>query len=127
MSYSVYFKYGSKKYKLPVNPEEIKRSRELNIENYQVLGTGQVSVPSYYNLEEFSFEAEFPSQDYHYMNSGSRADADYYEKMFRKAQKNMKPVRFIASNDITDDISVMVLVKSVEAVEKAGEDRKSVV
>ena len=44
MSYSVYFKYGSKKYKLPVNPEEIKRSRELNIENYQVLGTGQVSV-----------------------------------------------------------------------------------
>ncbi len=57
MSYSVYFKYGSKKYKLPVNPEEIKRSRELNIENYQVLGTGQVSVPSYYSLEEFSFEA----------------------------------------------------------------------
>lgn len=46
MSYSVYFKYGEKKYKLPVNPEEIKRSRELNIENYQVLGTGQVSVPS---------------------------------------------------------------------------------
>ncbi len=122
MSYSVYFKYGSKKYKLPVNPEEIKRSRELNIENYQVLGTGQVSVPFYYNLEEFSFEAEFPSQDYHYMNSGSRADADYYEKMFRKAQKNIKPVRFIASNDITDDISVMVLVKSVEAVEKAGEE-----
>ena len=122
MSYVVYFKYGSKKYKLPVNPEEIKRNRELNIENYQVLGTGQVSVPSYCSLEEFSFEAEFPSQEYHYLNSGARADADYYEKMFRKAQKNMKPVRFIASNDITDDISVMVLVKSVEAVEKAGEE-----
>ena len=122
MSYAVYFKYGSKKYKLPVNPEEIKRNRDLNIENYQVLGTGQVSVPSYCSLEEFSFEAEFPSQEYHYLNSGARADVDYYEKMFRKAQKNMKPVRFIASNDITDDISVMVLVKSVEAVEKAGEE-----
>ena len=46
MSYSVYFKYGSKKYKLPVNPEEIKRSRELNIETYQVLEEGQVSIPS---------------------------------------------------------------------------------
>ena len=56
------------------------------------------------------------------MNSGARADADYYEKMFRKAQKNLKPIRFIASNDITDDISVKVLVKSVEAVEKAGEE-----
>ncbi|WP_373264976.1 LysM peptidoglycan-binding domain-containing protein [Hungatella hathewayi] len=122
MSYSVYFKYGSKKYKLPVNPEEIKRSRELNIETYQVLEEGQVSIPSYCALEEYSFEAEFPSQDVNYMESGTEAEADYYEKMFRKAQKNKKPVRFIASNDISDDISVKVLVKSVEAVEKAGEE-----
>lgn len=122
MSYSVYFKYGSKKYKLPVNPEEIKRSRELNIETYQVLEEGQVSIPSYCALEEFSFEAEFPSQDVNYMEPGAEADADYYEKMFRKAQKNKKPIRFIASNDISDDISVKVLVKSVEVVEKAGEE-----
>lgn len=122
MSYSVYFKYGSKKYKLPVNPEEIKRTRNLNVETYQVLGTGQVSIPSYCELEEYSFEAEFPSQDYHYVEPGARADADYYEKMFRKAQKNKKPIRFIASNDITDDISVRVLVKSVESREKAGEE-----
>ena len=122
MSYSVYFKYGSKKYKLPVNPEEIKRSRNMNVETYQVLGTGQVSVPAYCELEEFSFEAEFPSQKYHYMEPGGKADADYYEKMFRKAQKNLKPIRFITSNGINDDISVMVLVKSVEAVEKAGEE-----
>ena len=122
MSYSVYFKYGSKKYKLPVNPEEIKRTRNLNVETYQVLGTGQVSIPSYCELEEYSFEAEFPSQDYQYIESGARADADYYEKMFKKAQKNKKPIRFIASNDITDDISARVLVKSVEVIEKAGEE-----
>lgn len=122
MSYSVYFKYGSKKYKLPVNPEEIKRSRELNIETYQVLEEGQVSIPSYCSLEEYSFEAEFPSQDVNYMEPGAEADADYYEKMFRKAQKNKKSIRFIASNDISDDISVKVLVKSVEVVEKAGEE-----
>ena len=122
MSYSVYFKYDNKKYKLPVNPEEIKRTRNLNVETYQVLGTGQVSIPAYCELEEYSFEAEFPSQDYHYIESGARADADYYEKMFRKAQKNKKPIRFIASNDITDDISVRVLVKGVEVVEKAGEE-----
>lgn len=122
MSYSVYFKYGSRRYKLPVNPEEIKRSRELNIEIYQVLEEGQVSIPSYCALEEYSFEAEFPSQDVNYMESGTEADADHYEKMFRKAQKNKKPIRFIASNDISDDISVKVLVKSVDIVEKAGEE-----
>ena len=122
MSYSIYFKFKGKKYKLPVNPEELKRERSMNVETYQVLGTGQVSIPVYSELETFSFEAEFPSQSYHYMESGARADADYYEKMFRRAQKELQPVRFIASNDITDDISVMVLVKSVEAVEKAGEE-----
>lgn len=122
MPYSVYFKYNGKKYKLPVNPEEIKRTREMNVETYQVLKTGQVSIPSYCSLEEYSFEAEFPSRNYHFINSGARADADYYEKMFKKAQKNLEPVRFIASNEINDDISVQVLVKSVEAVEKAGEE-----
>lgn len=122
MAYSVYFKSGGKKYKLPVNPEEIKRTRQLNIEMYQVLEGGQVSIPSYCALEEYSFEAEFPSRRNRYMNSGARADADYYEKMFRKAQKNKKPIRFICSNGINDDISCRVLVKSVESVEKAGEE-----
>ncbi len=122
MGYSIYFKYKGKKYKLPVNPEEIKRSREMHVETYQVLNAGQVSVPSYCNLEEITFEAEFPSRSYHYLESGARADADYYEKMFRSAQKELTPVQFIASNDITDDISMRVLVTSVEAVEKAGEE-----
>ena len=122
MGYSIYFKYKGKKYKLPVNPEEIKRSREMHVETYQVLNARQVSVPSYCSLEEFTFEAEFPSRSYHYLESGARADADYYEKMFRSAQKELTPVQFIASNDITDDISMRVLVTSVEAVEKAGEE-----
>lgn len=123
MAYSVYFKYGGTRYKLPVNPEEIKRSRKLGIERYQVLGTGQVSIPSHCELEEFSFEAEFPSRAYHYVGtSGNFRNADYYEKLFRKAQKNKKPVQFIASNGITDDISVKVLVESVEVTEKAGEE-----
>lgn len=122
MGYSIYFKYKGKKYKLPVNPEEIKRSREMHVETYQVLNARQVSVSSYCSLEEFTFEAEFPSRSYHYLESGARADADYYEKMFRSAQKELTPVQFIASNDITDDISMRVLVTSVEAVEKAGEE-----
>ena len=121
MAYSVYFKYGGKKYKLPVNPEEIKRTRNLNVKTYQVLGSGQVSIPSYCELEQYSFEAEFPSQRYHYMESGTKADADYYEKMFRKAQKKLKQIQFICSNGVNDDISCKVLVKSVEVIEKAGE------
>ena len=47
MSYSIYFKFKGKKYKLPVNPEELKRERSMNVETYRVLGTGQVSIPVY--------------------------------------------------------------------------------
>ena len=122
MAYSMYFKYNGKKYKLPVMPEELKRTRALNVETYQVLGTGQVSIPSYCGLEEYSFEAEFPSKRYHYVESGAKADAGYYDKMFRKAQRNKTPIWFTASNEITDDISLRVLVKNVEMTEKAGEE-----
>ena len=34
----------------------------------------------------------------------------------------MTPIWFTASNEITDDISVRVLVKNVELTEKAGEE-----
>lgn len=122
MSYSIYFRMNGRKYKLPVNPEELKRTRKLNVEKYQVLATGEVSVPTYCGLEEYSFEAEFPSQKYHYVNSGAKADADHYEKLFRRAQRQKQPIWFIASNGINDDISTRVLIESVEVVEKAGEE-----
>ena len=122
MSYSVYIKYNSKKYKLPVNPEEIKKTQKLNVEKYQVLGSGQVSVPTYQALHEYSFECELPHCETHYMESGSRADPDWYIQMLTKAQKEKTPVRLIYSNGITDDESEMVLVESCDMVEKSGEE-----
>ena len=122
MSYSVYIKYRSKRYKLPVNPEEIKKKQKLNIEKYQVLGSGQVSVPTYQALNEYNFECELPHHEMHYMEPGSRADPDWYIRMLTKAQKEKTPVRLIYSNGMTDDESVMVLVESCEILEKSGEE-----
>lgn len=122
MSYSVYIKYKSKRYKLPVNPEEIKKKQKLNIEKYQVLGSGQVSVPTYQALNEYNFECELPHHEMHYMEPGSRADPDWYIRMLTKAQKEKTPVRLIYSNGMTDDESVMVLVESCEILEKSGEE-----
>ncbi|MFQ8839812.1 MAG: hypothetical protein ACLR8P_01480 [Clostridium fessum] len=74
MSYSVYLKISGKKYKLPVNPEEIKKTQKLSIEKYQVLKSGQVSVPKFPELWTYEFSCELPHQEVHYMESGSRAD-----------------------------------------------------
>lgn len=122
MSYSVFIKYGGKKYKLPVNPEEITKTEKLNIEKYQVLGAGQVSIPTYKELTEYSFECELPHLRTHYMESGTRADPDYYIRMLRKAQQNLTKVQLIYSNGETDDESASVFVESVEITEKAGEE-----
>ena len=117
MSYSVYLKISGKKYKLPVNPEEIKKTQKLSIEKYQVLKSGQVSVPKF---PEFS--CELPHQEVHYMESGSRADPDRYIRAITKAQRKKKPVQLIYSNGETDDESVKVLIESCTITEKAGEE-----
>lgn len=122
MSYSVYFKYGGRRYKLPVNPEEIKKDQKLNIEKYQVLGSGAVSVPTYADLWEYSFECELPHIEPHYMEAGASADPDRYIQILTKAQKKKKPIQLIYSNGETDDESVKVLVESCGIVEKAGEE-----
>lgn len=122
MSYSVYLKISGKKYKLPVNPEEIKKTQKLNVEKYQVLQSGQVCVPKYAELWSYDFSCELPHQEMHYMEPGGRADPDRYIRAITKAQKNKKPIQLIYSNGETDDESVKVLVESCTITEKAGEE-----
>ena len=122
MSYSVYLKISGKKYKLPVNPEEIKKTQKLSIEKHQVLKSGQVSVPKFPELWTYEFSCELPHQEVHYMESGSRADPDRYIRAITKSQKKKKPVQLIYSNGETDDESVKVLIETCTITEKAGEE-----
>lgn len=123
MSYSVYLKISGKKYKLPVNLEKIKKTQKLNVEKYQVLRSGQVSVPTYAELWGYEFdECELPHQDTHYIEPGSDADPDKYIRAITKAQKNKQSVQLIYSNGETDDESAKVLIESCGITEKAGEE-----
>ena len=124
MSYSIYFKAEGKKYKLPVNPESIEVSRNLNVSTFTVLGGNEVVMPSSMALAKIKFSFELPSYTYSYMNSGIRHKADYYEKMLKKAQRDKKPIFFIASNEITEDISLRVLVTGLTIKEGEEGDKK---
>lgn len=123
MSYSVYLKISGKKYKLPVNPEQIKKTQKLNAEKYQVLRGEQVCIPTYAELWSYEFsDCELPHRDTHYMEPRSDADPDKYIRAITKAQKNKLPVQLIYSNGVTDDESVKVLIESCSITEKAGEE-----
>lgn len=122
MGYQVYFKDGGRRYKLPVNPEEVKKSQSLEIETKRVLGGKQVSVPVGQSLASYDLKLELPARRTSYMNPGTKASPDYYINMLKRAQKGRRAIRLIYSNGITEDESAVVLVKDMTVTEKAGED-----
>ena len=96
MSYSVYLKISGKKYKLPVNPEEIKKTQKLSIEKYQVLKSGQVSVPNSQSCGHMSSAVSFLIRKYiHGIRQQSRSGSIY--PSHHEAQRKKKPVQLIYS------------------------------
>ena len=122
-SYAIFFDYDNKTYRLPTNPEDMKKSSSLAIEKYEILKLGQIAVPTHLELAKYSFECEFPKEAYSYVEtSGNFQDSDYYIKLFQKWRDDLVPVRFIASNGIGEDINTLVLIEDITETEKAGEE-----
>ena len=94
MGYAVYFESSTGTFRVPVNPEEISQSRKQNNEKYHILKGGQVVVPTYVELEEYSFETEFPHLPTHYSESDFTA-ATSLLFMLKTWQESKLPVRFI--------------------------------
>lgn len=121
--YSIFFDYNNKTYRLPVNPEQVEVSKTQANEKYEILKLGQIVIPSHMELATYSFGCELPKMAYSYVETPeSFKDSDYYLKLFEKWRKKSDPVRFIASNGITDDINTLVLIEGLTITEKAGEE-----
>ena len=121
--YAIFFDYNNSTYRLPVNPEKLEITKTQANEKYQVLGTGQVTIPSYAELYEYAFSAEFPHTRQHYIETaGDFKGPDFYTTLFDSWRENKTVVRFIAHNGITKDINTLVLIESCTETENAGED-----
>ncbi len=123
MSYGVFFAYNNVTYKFPVNPEQIETSSAQATERYEILKLGQIVVPSHMELAAYSFETELPGKRQPYVEtSNDFKEADYYLKLFNAWRNALKPVRFIASNGIDEEINSLVLIEELTVTEKAGEE-----
>lgn len=121
--YAIFFDYDNKTYRLPVNPEQIETTTVQANEKYNILKLGQIVVPTNMELTEYTFEVEFPHEALHYVQTENDfKDSDYYFKLFNKWRKDLKPIRFIASNNIGDDINTLALMEDVKVIERAGEE-----
>lgn len=117
---SIYVKFGSKKVKIPVNPESLKIQYPSDNKTYNVLGKGEIVVPRKPSLKIVSWESFFPSGDDPYINSGSK-DPEDYEKLFSKAMKNKTKCRLIISRSGLYDTNMQCIVSSFETTDKGGE------
>ena len=124
MNYAVFFQQGSTVIRLPTNPEKIEKTSTQANEKYEVFGVGQIAVPTYLELAEYSLkEIEFPHVASHYVEtSGNFKGPDYYENLFNTWRAGKDPVRFIARNGITADINTPVLIEECNPSETAGEE-----
>lgn len=123
MSYSIFFDYSNKTYRIPVNPEEISIENNLSIEKYNILNLGEVAVANYKELNKYSFETEFPYEVTSYVNyTNDFKSSDFWINLFEDWMKNKTAVRFIASNGKGKDINTLVLISSMNVTEKATEE-----
>ena len=121
--YAIFFDKDDITYRLPVNPEQIEESSTQAIEKFEILKLGQIAIPTHMELKEYSFECELPHRPLHYVEtSGGFKDADFYLNLFRTWREKKEPVRFIASNGISDDIDTLVLIEELTVIERAGEE-----
>lgn len=123
MGYSIFFEKDKFYYQLPTTPEEIEISSTLAIETFNVLKLGQIAVPTNMELQTYSFECEFPHSTRFYTHTNKEfQNSDYYLKEFEEWRNGLVPIRFIATNEISESINILVLIEELTIKEKAGEE-----
>ncbi|UAW07798.1 peptidoglycan-binding domain-containing protein [Psychrobacillus phage PVJ1] len=92
----IYFSVNNDKegFRLPHNPETVSVSIKGDGEGFKIAKLGSVNIPKDVELEEFSLESFFPTQNYYFLVAEFREPSYYIEK-FTKWQKEKLPVRYI--------------------------------
>lgn len=81
-------------FRLPHNPESVNVSIKGDSEGFKIAKLGSVNIPKDIELEEFSLESFFPSQNYYFLVAEYQEPSYYIEKI-KKWQVEKTPVRYI--------------------------------
>lgn len=118
---AIYLQFSSGKFKIPVNPEEIKIKYPTDNKDYDVLGIGQIVVQRKPALKEVSWESFFPDDNSDpYVNSGAK-DPESYVKKIEAAMKKKQTVRLIITRSDLFDTNIRCIIDEFELQDKGGE------
>lgn len=115
--------------RLPVNPETLPVSREVENEEYNVLGIGPIMVPRTPNQRVVTISSFFPGRPYTgVLTSGDFRPPEFYIQFFEAAMNDKAPilytpVRYYENGEpfMTKDYGFRVLVTQFSTEERAGE------
>lgn len=118
---AIFIRFGGKKAKLPVNPEEIEIRNPTNHKTFDVLGLGQIVVPRKPALRTVVWDGFFPGDlSASYVNSGAKSPK-YYVSCFEKALKKKQVCRLIISRSGLCDTNMSCIVSDFKTKDKGGE------
>lgn len=120
MAIRFFFEYDGQVVQLPVNPENLKVSREMNNSKEQLINLNEIILLGGSKLASIKLESFFPkdSSGYYVVTKGKFKSYDFYENFFKTVYTEKKPMRFIVSDT---SINMLMGIEKFETEFQAGD------
>jgi LysM repeat protein len=110
---------GKEGFRLPVNPEKVGVSIKGNGETFIISKLGNINIPKEVELETYTLESFFPTQDYSFVVTAFK-EPEYYITLIKKWQTNKLPIRYMYVNG-SFTINELVTVEEFKYDETGGD------
>ena len=127
--FGLFFTRDNTVIRLPVNPDKLPVARELDTDEYNVMGIGQIMVARTPNLRTLTISSFFPGRIAPYvLTSGRFEPPEFYIQFFESAMNDgvpilYTPVRYYENGQpfMTGDAGFQVFVTSFSTEERGAE------
>lgn len=117
----IWLEFGSEKFLLPVNPEELEITKGSNPSQFMIMGVGQIDIPQLSNLQKIKFDCFFPGNTLDPYTSVEAQPPKYYMDILRNAVDTAQVGRFKIHRKGNNKLNIRVTVKNFQTTDKGGE------
>lgn len=118
---AVYLVFGSRKMRIPVNPEEIEIERPTDNKTFDVIGLGEIVVPRKPSLQAASWESFFPGEDADPYVNPEHMPPEEYVQQIESALKEQTVCRLVITREGMPYTNMQCIVSEFKTTDKGGE------
>ena len=117
----IWLKFAGVKFLIPVNPSEITIKRQAPPKEFYIVGSGQIAVQQYPNLQVVSFKSFFPGDNLDPYTTEEAKKPKWYCKKLESALKNATVGRIVIKRPSGFNRNYRCILKGFETKDKGGE------